>query len=234
MRYLILLSGMVFTMAAAAAGETYVVSPDGTGDFPTIQAAIDAVVDGDVIELTDGTFTGEGNRDIDFLGKRIVVRSRSGNPEACIINCQGSPAEPHRGFSFRHGEGPESVLAGVTIVNGYRIGGGAISCVGNSCPTIRSTSVSDNAARDYGGGFFCDNSSPLLVDCIVSSNSAGLLGGGILCDMASPTLENCTISHNDAEYCGGGMICCWDSAPVLSNCVFHANTAETAGGALYW
>jgi len=40
----------------SANAATYVVTPDGTGDFPTIQAAIDAAVTGDVIQLTDGVF----------------------------------------------------------------------------------------------------------------------------------------------------------------------------------
>ncbi|MCK4414565.1 MAG: hypothetical protein KAY32_13585 [Candidatus Eisenbacteria sp.] len=50
--------------ACAAGAETYLVLPDGTGDFPTIQAAIDAALDGDEILLADGTFTGDGNRDL--------------------------------------------------------------------------------------------------------------------------------------------------------------------------
>lgn len=41
MRYSILISSMILALAATAAAETYVVNPEGTGDFPTIQAAID-------------------------------------------------------------------------------------------------------------------------------------------------------------------------------------------------
>ena len=68
-----------------AEAEIYVVTPERTGDFPTIQAAIDAVVAGDIIELDDGTFSGDGNRDLDYGGKAIVIRSRNADPEACII-----------------------------------------------------------------------------------------------------------------------------------------------------
>jgi hypothetical protein len=109
--------------AIPAAATTYVIRPDGTADFPTIQAAIDAATDGDVIELTDGTFTGEGNRDIDYLGRAITIRSQSGNPEACAIDCEGSETEPHRGFYFHSGEGLDSILDGVTITHGYAPGG---------------------------------------------------------------------------------------------------------------
>ena len=85
--------------SGTARAADYLVHPDGTGDFPTIQAALDAAGQGDVIELADGTFTGDGNRDIDYLGKAITVRSENG-PENCIIDLGGSPAEPHWGFVF--------------------------------------------------------------------------------------------------------------------------------------
>ncbi len=49
MRYLILISWIALSLATPAA-KTYLVNPEGTGDFPTIQAAIDAVVDGKVLD----------------------------------------------------------------------------------------------------------------------------------------------------------------------------------------
>ena len=78
----------------------------------TIQAAIDEVVDGDVIELIDGMFTGDGNRDMDYLGKALTIRSQSGDPDLCITPC-GALAEEHRGFHFHSNEGPGSVLSGI-------------------------------------------------------------------------------------------------------------------------
>lgn len=59
--------------ASPVSAATHVVAPDATGGFPTIQAAIDASLDGDVILLEDGVYRGEGNRDIDFRGKSIAV-----------------------------------------------------------------------------------------------------------------------------------------------------------------
>ena len=49
-------------------------------DCPTIQAAIDAAVDGDEVVVGDGVHTGAGNLDLDFGGKAITVRS-AGGPE---------------------------------------------------------------------------------------------------------------------------------------------------------
>ena len=69
MRRLAILSCLIGLLAFSASGETYVVRPNGTGDFPNIQAAVNAAVDGDVIALTDGVFRGSGNREDDQAGQ---------------------------------------------------------------------------------------------------------------------------------------------------------------------
>ncbi len=105
--------------AAAVPAATYTVRPDGTGDFPTIRQAIAAAVNGDTLLLTDGVFTGMDNRDLDYGGRAICVRSQSGNPEACVIECEGrTSGSVARGFVFASGEGPDSRLEGVTVRNG--------------------------------------------------------------------------------------------------------------------
>src|SRR5262245_23409555 len=70
--------------------------------YPTIAAAIEAAHNGDRIVVADGVYTGNGNRDLDFAGKRIRLRSENG-PENCIIDCQASQADPHRAFRFHSG-----------------------------------------------------------------------------------------------------------------------------------
>ncbi len=85
-----------FLAGAPAAATTYVVRPNGAGDFATIQAAIDAVANGDVIELANGTFAGNGNRDLTYRGKAITVRAQASDPASCVIECGGSAGSPHR------------------------------------------------------------------------------------------------------------------------------------------
>ena len=173
----VLLSCGILAFAVPGFAETYVVNPDGTGDFPTIQAAVHASHDGDIIELADGVFAGLGNRDIDYMGKAITIRSRSGVPYSCIIDCQGTPSEPHRGFIFERMESPASILEGVTITNGY-------------------------AWR--GGGIYLEAAFPTIIRCVLLRNT-GHHGGGMDCDLVSgPTLVQCTFVENSATF-GGGM-----------------------------
>ncbi|MGB2808290.1 MAG: hypothetical protein WBC22_11140, partial [Sedimentisphaerales bacterium] len=106
----IVISVFLLGIVSVAAGRTIYVDNNGPADFNNIQAAIDDSNDGDTIIVADGVYTGTGNRDIDFNGKAITVRSENG-PENCIIDCQWLDY----GFRFHSGEDNDSVLDGFTI-----------------------------------------------------------------------------------------------------------------------
>jgi hypothetical protein len=199
------------------------------GQHPTIQEAIEKAWDGSVVWVADGTYTGEGNRDIDFKGRAITVRSENG-PKKCIVDCQGKPEEPHYGFYFHSGETESSILAGLTIINactGNFTHGGGITCYRTS-PTIADCTVSDSTAA-YGGGIACKVSSPRIVNCTISANSA-INGGGISSEYSSPMVLGCVVTGNKARL-GGGFYC-RKGSPKIINCTFSGNFAA-AGSSLY-
>ncbi len=210
----------------------YVVKPDGTGDFPTIQDAIDAASTWTLIQLTDGTYTGEGNRDLDFLGKSIMVRSQSGNPEACVIDCEGDAMHPHRGFLFHTGEDAQSLLEAVTVTHGYAPdAGGGISCVGAS-PTITGCIIADNWAQE-GAGIYCGDGSPTITYCTLTGNS-GDQGGGLLAatPASSPSIEHCTFSGNVVSSWGGALAFTSGASGTAAYNIIRSNQATLGGGGI--
>jgi predicted outer membrane repeat protein len=213
------------------------VRPDGSGAYPTIQEAVDAAADGDVIELSDGLFKGPGNRDIDFLGKAITIRSQSGKPALCVIDCQGKPNDPHRGFIFRNQEGPDSILEGIGITNGHVANndeefglGGGILCIYTSGPTLRNLALVGNQATG-GGGLGCfARSSPQVIDCLFENNHGTVSGGAVMCTAdSSPGFEGSLFRENFANEQGGAVFVSAHSAPLITHSRFKANTADIGG-----
>ncbi len=190
-----LVVGMFIPLTASAA--TYVVNPAGTGDFPTIQAAINAATTGDIIELTDGIYTGGGNRDVNYSGKLVTVRSQSGDSTACIIDCQGSSGDPHIGFYFYSGEGPTAKLKNITIINGFSdmLYAPLAIYISGASPTIDGCVFVDNGVNITG------YANPTFVGCVFRDFNTGGFSqspisisntGGRVADVA---VEDC-VFHN--------------------------------------
>jgi hypothetical protein len=209
MRYLLICICAAFLVLLSADAAIYTVRPDGTGDFATIQDAVNAVEDGDVIQLTAGEFTGYGNRDINLQGKAILVRSQNSDPLVCTINCEGSSSSPHRGFILRTGEGPDTIIEGIRIINGYADGGndtgigGAILCRDGVSPTFRRLILEDNFAEYIGGGIQVTYASAELYECTFIYNRSYQFAGGLNCHQGEATLTNCTFVRNAGPQGGG-------------------------------
>lgn len=104
-----------FLSAGQAEGRTIVVRADGSGDYATIQEAIDAAVDGDEVVLEPGTYAGESNRNLDFKKKAVRVRSVDPDDNQCmretVIDAEGQGVI----VQFVNDEGPGSVFEGFTL-----------------------------------------------------------------------------------------------------------------------
>ena len=154
---------------------------NGTQDHPFqyIQDGINAAMNGDTVLVADGIYKGSSNKNLDFNGKAITVKSQN-SAATTIIDCENNG----RGFYFHSGETLSSVLDGFTITNGNNAEGGGINCKSSS-PTIKNNIINRNFNHDYdghGGGICCNNSSPLIQNNEISENFAKL-GGGIYCDV---------------------------------------------------
>ncbi|MFC1572822.1 right-handed parallel beta-helix repeat-containing protein, partial [Candidatus Eisenbacteria bacterium] len=234
-----IIAGLILARAfvvPSASSTTYLVLPDGTGDYATIQAAIDASAEGDTIALADGTFTGDGNHSIDFLGKAITVRSESGNADACVIDCESQ----RRAFDFHSAEDTTSVLDGIGITNGnaWPAGdfgwGGAVRCYQGSSPTIANCLFWNNHAN-HGGAIGCLYASSAHVrDCFFYENWASQ-GGAMGIYESSPTVERCEFRSDSAQW-GGAVVVSFNngtSVAEFKECVFDSSVGNGGPGGMY-
>ena len=221
----------------------------GTGTaldpFCTIQDGIDAAYGGDTVQVADGVYNSTGNRDLDFAGKAITVRS-VGGASSCTIDCGGSPGDPHRGFYFHNGEVATSVVEGFTISGGYVVGdesGGGMR-FSHASPVIRDCVITGNVSdgtggsgsdlTGVGGGIYCASSNPLFDGCEISYNeSLGpySYGGGAYLSASDATFLRCTIQGNVARDFGGGMSCEKSSA-TITDCLIIENEVDEVGGGI--
>ena len=218
--------------APALAAVTHHVCPDGSGDFPTIQAAIDSSASGDTIELCDGTFTSAGNWDVNLGSKELVIRSEHGYGSTTVSCGTWIAPEPHRGFIIEGGQSAATVLEGITIEGcSYQGDGGAIRCIGAS-PTIRSVRIRNNSATVCRGlGIFIESGAPLIEGCVFENNF-GHIGEGtaIFARKSTPVLRRSwiafTVAVQGAVNLDGGTI---------ADCTFQHNTRfdDDHGSSIY-
>lgn len=174
-------------------------------DQPTIQAGINAAVNGDTILVAPGTYV----ENIQFLGKAITVQSSAGATLTVIDGGQNGTV-----VRFLANEVETSVLDGFTITNG------------TGTPWVHGVFSSV-----CGGGIFCDMSSPTIRNNIIDDNEAGS-GGGICCWWySSPCIERNIIRQNQAFH-GGGIQLLKQCRPNISDNLIYENTASGGGGGI--
>ena len=242
----------------ARAGTCHV-SPSGTHLSPydswataatTIQAAVDAAIDGDVVLVSNGVYNTGGKVIAGTLANRVAI------DKAILVQSQNGP-----GQTFIVGEGRQGVdavrcvylasgatLAGFTITNGhtrnfdaegseYDHSGGGILCESTNS-LIRDSIVSGCSAGNGGGvsggtvyrsflaGNVADNlgggaSGASVRQCTLSFGRAGFGGGGA----SGGIVEACRVHDNSAGWSGGGVI-----SAAVANSVIYDNTAANGGG----
>jgi hypothetical protein len=247
-------------IAGTAGAATIFVAPDGSGDYPTIQAAINASVSGDTVLLGDGVFTGPDNRDLIFSGRDITLASASGDPTQCIIDAEHQdhvltffserPGLVIENITLLNGWAPDDggnvfavnlaspTIRGCIIAGGKAGRGGGIFARGTGSPRIEGCWILDNEALDGGGVYAIEGSEIVLDDCVVAGNrSTGLGGAGVWLGAASaPSIAGTTIALNEAlgPGVGGGLFVHAQTTVVLDRSILWGNVATAGADVHFW
>jgi outer membrane protein assembly factor BamB len=172
-------------------------------DVAQIQAAIVQAVDWDAIVVSPGTY----KENLDFLGKKIVVRSADpqdwNTVQTTIVN--GRCAGPC--VTFIKGEGRDSIVEGLTL----QLGGGLSTSYGPLSGTM-------------GGGILCQDSSPTIRRCNVSWNGYG--------SYPSPGYWPPDQQNRKVNY-GGGIALIGACQARVEDCLLIGNITSSRGIAIY-
>lgn len=234
---------ILLVLASNSWARIWYVKPDSTGQAINIQAGIDSCGSGDTVLVASGIFKGDGNRDLDFKGKPIVVISESRyNPliaDSSFIDCEGTYDTHHRGFHFHSGETNTSALEGFVIMNGlasWELGGGGILCDSASSPMLTHNTIRNCTGFYIGGGICCNSSSPIISYNDIDSNHSLGYGCGIYCYSSSPLINYNKIHANiDARLEGGsgaGIYCKFSSATITNNDIYDNEAVRSHGGGI--
>jgi hypothetical protein len=198
-------------------------APDGPK--ATIQAGIDAAIDGDDVIVADGVYTGAGNKELDFEGRIITVRSANG-PVTCIIDCEGSG----RAFFVHSEETADSVIDGFTITNGSAgVGGGMILSYAD---TTVSNCIFTNNAADICGAVRHDGLDEMTFSNCTFSGNWALVGAGAIGSFGPGRMNvvDCVFADNEAD--AVAALATTNAELNVINCLFARNIAPSFAGAL--
>jgi len=214
----------LLAVVAAGAGTARAVTWYVPDHFPTIQAAIDASANGDVILVRPGTYA----EALTIADKAITLQS-TGGAKVTILDGQNL----FRPLTI-YGQSAYSVVDGFTITNGWAGAGGGIYTYWAD-PTFRNLVVTRNRAY-YGGGLYIGYGSCYvwIDDSEVSDNVADYYGGGQNSVVSCTRYNRSRIVRNVAGGNGGALASlgfCTTAYAVDS--VIADNVAGGAGGALF-
>ena len=196
-------------------------------EYSTIQAALHTASQGDTVLVAPGTYTGSGNRDLDFGGLDLTLVSREG-ADATIIECEKSG----RGVHFDKGESQAARVDGFTIRNGNARIGGGINCH-ESSPTIANCIIQNGSTTSNGGGITAYKSSLVIANCIIEHNKTDQEGGAIYLGSSNATITGCTFSNNSAGTEGGGIFLHDSRETQISHSSIRGNSATIRAAGIH-
>ena len=233
--------------AVSASAAVRHVAPGGGcgGSTPchaTVQSAVDAAGDGQVIKIAQGTYSDvicrSGSSQVVHITKAVTLRGGYS-----VANGFAEPSRPgiRRTVLDARSEGRVVVIEGagptieglvITGGSGYYSGGGIYSLNGSAI--IKNCEIVDNVADGDGGGVFVNRGSVQVLDSRIVDNRANWAGGLRIINNADATLIGNRISGNVAQIGAGGVDidCCGGTTSLLARNLILDNRGGGWGGGL--
>ncbi|KKT20079.1 MAG: LamG domain protein jellyroll fold domain protein [Candidatus Peregrinibacteria bacterium GW2011_GWA2_43_8] len=204
---------------------------DLSGECQTIQEAIDVAVDGDTVQVYEGTY----NEVLEITGKSITISGDTSDPSSVVID----PNYLGRGFYVHDVTGDAVVIEGFMIQNGSADGGAGIN-VYNAGIGVSDCIFTNDDTTGSGGAIsiILLGADSYIERSQFYSNRASGAGGAISLSGLGETgsemiLQNNLIYENEAVSHGGAVYVGIGGYASLFNNTFVANKSDKDGGAVY-
>jgi len=204
---------------------THNIFVDGSGDFTTIQNAIDCSAQGDTIIVHPGRYY----ENLDFNGQNVYLTS--------LYRYSVTEENPSGDRDFIHNTIIDANFVGsaivfinnenrTAVVNGFTIENGT----GYNKMFINGFIVDNDLFGSVGGGVIIMNATPCLLNNIIQNNYVLRYGGGVFIinindsRVTGPLLAGNIIKNNKAEEVGGGVALLGDGNVEFSSSKGYGNS----------
>jgi serine protease len=178
-----LAAGLISLSGAKAFASTTLTVP---GQYPTIQAALNAASPGDTVSVSPGMYA----ENLDFLGKAVSLVSTGGASQTTIVAPGGTAVTI----------GPAGSIVGFTISGGTATFGAGMAVSGSGTLIAKDIFQSNQqGSGGFGAAIGGNSASPLIEqDLFVGNSCDGQFLSGVVAfvNSSSPTVENNVFHDN--------------------------------------
>ncbi len=160
-------AALLLVLTLGTSGRSAIVHVGEDYEYKRIQPGIDAAHDGDTVLVAAGTYSGEGNTNLQVVNKMLYISGEEG-AEATVIDGEGSA---FAGFGAMHGEiGAGTVIEGFTVRHAIH---GLFISMNSDGVVVRDCSFTDNVKCGVAVEHYQPVRKCRLTNCKIDNNYCG-------------------------------------------------------------